>query len=124
LVISKLAQVRHHLELVRLNRRCLPHSLLRFLTAPEIEQHAGVHPVNARSRGIELQTAPISAFRKFVQYGVVVNVSEQIPCEFGIWCLDGSLSQGANGFFIPATLCLSKAKSKKTFYRIRIQHKR
>src|SRR5215472_9948644 len=99
----------------------LSHSLLRFLDFSEIQQHAGVHPVNARSRGIEFQTASVCPLSKVIEPGIVVSVTEQIPCELRIWPPHGSLSQPANGLRIPPPLCQSETQGKQTLGGIRIQ---
>ena len=70
----------------------MPYSLFRFLNFSHVEQHAGMHPVNARSCRIELQAAAVGPLGKVIESGVMVNIAELVPGKFRIWRLADSLS--------------------------------
>src|SRR5882762_10854606 len=99
----------------------MPHLLFGFLRPPLEQMHAGVHPVNSKGSGIEVDAAVVGGFRQIEESGVMVKVSEQIPCGLGVGGKDDSLPQGLESFEIAALLGESPTQCYERVRRVWFQ---
>src|SRR5581483_9473788 len=114
LVINEDAKIGQSLKLIWILIDGSAHFQFRLMRPAQIPKGAGVHPVIARRRWIQLQDFHIGSLGELVESGVIVGITEHVPPERIVGSECDSLAKGSNGFVLSALFGIFRAKADES----------